>query len=320
MEIRRNCEEAAFDSRLPAPYQIVPRRRRLGVTERVDYAGQVVKLLAEAEVREAVQRLAEMQVEALAVCYLFAFLNPVHGLRARELIREVLPGIHISLSSEVLPQVREVERLSITLARPMSPPAYGYLERLDMEFRQRGFQGDLFIMQGNGGVVGLAQAQTHGVQALHVRTGQRRGGQRLYRARPPVPKMSSPSIWGGTSFDVCLVQDGRPQTGTERWMRRYRIAALPTMPMRAPKLEGRTAPQRSGPTQRCGGPEYQGVQFIGHPALNLSCGLRAGLAVGLQLVGRQWQESTLLRVAYVFEQGVDWEQSWSCAQDRMGEL
>ena len=98
IEIRRNYKEAAFDIHLPAPYQIVPRRRRLGVTERIDYAGQVVKPLAEDEVRTAVQRLADIQVEAIAVCYLFSFLNPVHELRTREIIRETLPDVYVSLS------------------------------------------------------------------------------------------------------------------------------------------------------------------------------------------------------------------------------
>lgn len=115
IEIRRNYKEAAFDIRLPAPHPIVPRRRRLGVTERIDAAGTIVKPLVEDEVREAVRRLAAMEVEAIAVCYLFAFLNPVHELRTREIIRETLPDVYVALSSEVLPQVREFERLSTTL-------------------------------------------------------------------------------------------------------------------------------------------------------------------------------------------------------------
>ncbi len=224
IEIRRNYKEAAFDIHLPAPYQIVPRRRRLGVTERIDYAGQVVKPLAEAEVRAAVQRLADMQVEAIAVCYLFAFLNPVHELRTRELIHELLPDVHISLSSEVLPQVREFERLSTTLVDAyVTPRLQKYLERLDMEFRQRGFQGDIFIMQGNGGIVGLEQARAHGVQALlsGPASGVVAGA---YLGQASGFKDVITVDMGGTSFDVCLVQDGRPKTGTDQWMSRYRIA------------------------------------------------------------------------------------------------
>ncbi len=224
IEIRRNYKEAAFDIHLPAPYQIVPRRRRLGVTERIDYAGQVVKPLEEDEVRTAVQRLADTQVEAIAVCYLFSFLNPVHELRTREIIRETLPDVYVSLSSEVLPQVREFERLSTTLVNAyITPRLRGYLQRLDTELRERGFQGEVFIMQGNGGVVGLEQACTHGVQALlsGPASGVVAGA---YLGQVSGFKNVITVDMGGTSFDVCLVQDGRPKTGTDQWMSRYRVA------------------------------------------------------------------------------------------------
>jgi N-methylhydantoinase A len=224
IEIRRNYKEAAFDIHLPAPYQIVPRRRRLGVTERIDYAGQVVKPLAEDEVRTAVQRLANIQVEAIAVCYLFSFLNPVHELRTQEIIRETLPDVYVSLSSEVLPQVREFERLSTTLVNAyITPRLRGYLQRLDAELRQRGFHGEVFIMQGNGGVVGLEQACRHGVQALlsGPASGVVAGA---YLGQVSGFKDVITVDMGGTSFDVCLVQDGHPKTGTDQWMSRYRVA------------------------------------------------------------------------------------------------
>src|SRR5262249_60575094 len=134
IEIRRNYKEAAFDIRLPAPYPIVPRRRRLGVTERIDAAGNIIKPLAENEVREAVHRLAAMDVEAIAVCYLFSFLNPIHEQRTREIIRAMLPHVDVALSSEVLPQVREFERLSTTLVDAyVTPRLRRYLQRLQAD-------------------------------------------------------------------------------------------------------------------------------------------------------------------------------------------
>lgn len=224
IEIRRNYKEAAFDIRLPAPYPIVPRRRRLGVTERIDAAGNIIKPLAEDEVREAVQRLVAMQVEAIAVCYLFSFLNPVHELRTREIIRETLPDVYVALSSEVLPQVREFERLSTTLVDAyVTPRLRRYLQRLEIELRQRGFRGEIFIMHGNGGVVGVEQASHHGVQALlsgpasGVVAGAYLGQSSGFRNVITIDM-------GGTSFDVCLVQDGRPKIGTDQWMSRYRVA------------------------------------------------------------------------------------------------
>ncbi len=224
IEIRRNYKETAFDIRLPAPHPIVPRRRRLGVTERIDAAGVIVKPLVEDEVRAAVRRLADMQVEAIAVAYLFSFVNPVHELRTRDIIREICPDVYISLSSEILPQVREFERLSTTLVDAyVTPRLRVYLQRLEKELRARGFQGQLFIMHGNGGIAGIRQASRHGVQALlsgpasGVVAGARLGQGSGFRNVITVDM-------GGTSFDVCLVQDGRPKIGTDQWISRYRVA------------------------------------------------------------------------------------------------
>ena len=224
IEIRRNYKEAAFDIRLEAPHPIVSRRRRLGVTERINAAGEIIKPLAEDEVRAAVRRLADMQVEAIAVAYLFSFLNPVHELRTRDIIRETLPDVYIALSSEILPQVREFERLSTTLVDAyVTPRLRLYLQRLETELRQRGFRGEIFIMQGNGGVVGIQQASHNGVQALlsgpasGVVAGAQLGQSSGFRDVITIDM-------GGTSFDVCLVQDGRPKIGTDQWMSRYRIA------------------------------------------------------------------------------------------------
>ena len=224
IEIRRNYKEAAFDIRLPAPHPIVPRRRRLGVTERIDAAGAIVKPLVEDEVRAAVRRLADMRVEAIAVAYLFSFINPVHELRTRDIIRETLPDVYISLSSEILPQVREFERLSTTLIDAyVTPRLRVYLRRLERELRERGFQGQLFIMHGNGGIADIRQASQHGVQALlsgpasGVVAGAQLGQGSGFRNVITVDM-------GGTSFDVCLVQDGRPKIGTDQWISRYRVA------------------------------------------------------------------------------------------------
>ena len=224
IEVRRNYKEAAFDIRLPAPHPIVPRRRRLGVSERLDATGAVIKPLAEDEVRAAVQRLAAMEVEAIAVCYLFAFLNPRHEQRTREIIRETLPDVYVALSSEVLPQVREFERLSTTLVDAyVTPRLRRYLQRLESELRARGFSGEIFIMHGNGGVVGVEQASRHGVQALlsgpasGVVAGAHLGQTSGFKNVITIDM-------GGTSFDVCLVQDGRPRIGTDQWMSRYRVA------------------------------------------------------------------------------------------------
>lgn len=224
IEIRRNFKEAAFDIHLKAPHQIAPRRRRFGVTERIDYSGNIIKPLNEEEVKEAVRKLAEDNVESIAVCYLFSFLNPIHEQQTRDLIRDQLPDVQVALSSEVLPQVREFERLSTTLVDAYVTPGLSrYLTSLEKQLRERGFQGDVFIMQGNGGVVSLDIARTQGVHALLS------GPASGVVAGAQLGKLSGYDNvitidMGGTSFDVCLVQNGMPKTGTDQWMSRYRIA------------------------------------------------------------------------------------------------
>ena len=136
----------------------------------------------------------------------------------------MLPDVYVSLSSEILPQVREFERLSTTLVDAyVTPRLRVYLQRLERELRERGFQGQLFIMHGNGGIAGIRQASQHGVQALlsgpasGVVAGAQLGQGSGFRNVITVDM-------GGTSFDVCLVQDGRPRIGTEQWISRYRVA------------------------------------------------------------------------------------------------
>ncbi len=223
IEIRRSYREHLFDIRLPAPHAIVPRQKRLGVTERVDYEGKVQIPLDEDEVRAAVERLAELEVESVAVCLLFSFLNPSHEERVRELVAEQLPEVPVTLSCEVLPQVREFERLSTTLVNAYTRPKIEiYFHKLSTRLADEGFDGELFVMHSNGGMVGVDYAAEHSVELLlsgpagGVVAGAEVSTLAGYRDVITVDL-------GGTSYDVCLVRDSEPATGTEQWVSRYRI-------------------------------------------------------------------------------------------------
>src|SRR5438552_993051 len=102
-----------LDMDVETPTFLAPRRRRFGIRERVDARGQVLTLLDEDQVRAAVTRLRDDGVQAIAVCYLFSFLNPQHEQRTRELVREVAPELTVWLSSAVDPRFREYERLCV---------------------------------------------------------------------------------------------------------------------------------------------------------------------------------------------------------------
>ena len=110
---------------------LVRRPLRFEVVERLDYRGEVLKALDEAGVRAIARQMRDLAVEAVVVCYLFSFMNPVHEQRTAEIIREELPGVRLSVSSEILPIIREYERLSTaTVNAYVMPIMQSYLERL----------------------------------------------------------------------------------------------------------------------------------------------------------------------------------------------
>ena len=224
IELRTGYKEDHFDIRLPAPYPIVPRQRRLGVTERINHLGEIVLALDEDEVREAVYKLKQLGVESIAVCLLFSFKNSDHEIRVREIINEEFPAAHISLSCEVLPQVREFERFSTTILNAyLSPKLSNYLRSLEIGLNGAGFEGRLFIMLSNGGVMDIDFCCKRGVEL--IRSGPSGG----------VTAAVSVGAWsgykdliavdmGGTSYDVCLIKDSRPDIGVDCWVSRYRVA------------------------------------------------------------------------------------------------
>ena len=232
IELRRSYRENLFDLRYPPPVPICRRQRRLGVSERIDYKGDVVIPLDEEETRGAARRLRELGVDAVAVCFLFAHVNAAHEQRAAEILAEELPEAYVTLSSEVLPEVREFERLSTTLVNAYTTPGLsGYLGQLRTRLGERGFSGDLLITQSNGGVVDAETAAERGVAA--VRSGPASGvvaaGHlgRLCGARNVIGV-----DMGGTSYDVSLVRDGTPQLRSDSWVSRYRVA-LPMLDIHA---------------------------------------------------------------------------------------
>lgn len=224
LEIRRGYKESLFDLHLPAPFPIARRRHRKGVPERIDQTGNVLVQLDEEAVRRAVRELKADGIEAIAVCLLFSFVNDTHEKRIRDLIEEEHPECFVTLSSEVLPQIREFERVSTSIVNAYtSPMLKKYLHKLQSQLRDGGFRGDLLVMQSNGGVMDVRYSEDHGVDAVlsgpsggvvaAMWTGQRSGYKNLMTAD-----------MGGTSYDVCLIHDGKPQVGVDNWISRYRIA------------------------------------------------------------------------------------------------
>ncbi len=148
-------------------HPLVPRRWRKAVAERITAAGEVETVLDEAAVRAAVLELQEQQVEALAICCLFSFLNPAHEIRIREIVAEQAPEQYVCASHEIVPLYREYERFSTTaLNAYVGPKTASYLDRFAAGVDELGLGSPLHLMTSSGGVIGADAARRSPVSLL----------------------------------------------------------------------------------------------------------------------------------------------------------
>jgi N-methylhydantoinase A len=159
LEIRRHKRYALFDAAYRKVPPLVARQLTFGIPERIDAQGEVVEPLDEDAVRSALRALAAEKVEAVAICFLFSFLNDAHERRTEEIAREMLPGCFVSRSSAIFPQYREYERASTTVVNCyLGPRVSHYIDRLSDEIGAVGITAPLQLMQSNGGVIAAAEA------------------------------------------------------------------------------------------------------------------------------------------------------------------
>lgn len=222
IELRRGFKEQIWDPAFPAPPPIARRRARIPISERLDFEGNVIKPLDEEAVRQGVRRLRQLGVDSIAVMFIFSFVNPEHERRAAELIREEYPDVgQITLSHEVMPRGPEFERVSTTLVNAYIAPAIAsYVTHLQEQLRSAGFSGPLLIMQSTGGVMPPDYVARRAVTVLA--SGPTGGVMGAAEAAKRAGVSDFVAIdMGGTSFDVCLVRDAKPEIKTD-WVWRYR--------------------------------------------------------------------------------------------------
>lgn len=163
LHIARHKKPMNFSLQQELPWQsrpLVKRRDRMTVTERITAPdGEVLIPLDEDEVREKVRTLLNRGVEAIAVCLLHSYLNPVHEERIAEIIEEEAPGIYLSVSSRIVPLYREYERFSTTALNAFVGPSVSrYLNQLDSVVKNLGFRNEIQIMQSSGGMTPISRA------------------------------------------------------------------------------------------------------------------------------------------------------------------
>jgi len=212
LHIARHKRPMNFSLQLDLPWQtheLVRRRDRLTVRERIAAPnGDVLVPLDEDELREAVRELRDRGVEAIAVCFLFSFLNPLHERRAAQIIAEEAPGVYVSLSHEVIPLYREYERFSTTcLNGYVGPRTARYLGRFEQSLRAIGLGSGLHLMQSSGGGATLDAATRRPVTLLMSGpAGGVLGGIWVGRTAG-FPSVITLDV-GGTSADIGVAPDG----------------------------------------------------------------------------------------------------------------
>ena len=202
------------------PVPLVPRRWRMEVTERIGPDGRVETPLDLGEVEALRRRLVEEKIEAVAICLLHAYANPVHEERLAEKLREVVP--YVSYSADVNREYREYERTSTTVANAyLAPLVHRYLDRLERRLREDGVAGRLFIIQSNGG---MASAQTVRHRPVTTLFSGPAAGVTAARAvlGPHGLRNLITFDMGGTSTDVALIHEGEMGLSTE-----FRLGGLP---------------------------------------------------------------------------------------------
>jgi N-methylhydantoinase A len=247
MDIRRGYKEDIWDAALPAPEPIARRRVRIGVPERLDADGNVVVPLDEDTVRKAAARLRAFGVESIAISFLHSFVNPTHELRAREIVLDEYPDVaFVTLSHEVLPRAPEFERTSTTVVNAYVGPVISrYVNQLESRLRDAGLGGELLIARSNGGVCSPSVIESRAVATIG--SGPTGGAVAAATAARAAGLADVVSVdIGGTSYDVCLVRDGRPEVKTEwNWRHRYLIQ-LPMVDVQSVGAGGGSIARRAG--------------------------------------------------------------------------
>lgn len=224
LAIRRGRREHPWDHRRPNPPLLVPRWLRLGINERVDKHGVIERPVDPAEVTAASRTFREAGVESVAVCLFNAFLNPGNEREIGRLLRAVLPGIAVTLSTDILPVLGEYERTSTAVVNAyVAPRTSRYLEALSDQLTAARLAAPLLVTQ-NGGGLAVAREAAARPAALTV-SGPAAGAAAAALFGRLIGEQNIISLdMGGTSCDLTLIRDGQAASVDELTIGGYHIA------------------------------------------------------------------------------------------------
>lgn len=227
-----------YDVFLEKPEPLVPRNLRYGIRERTLDDGSVLRELDEGQVRSVAAEVAERGIGAVAVSFLHGFRNPAHERRAAEILAEEAPGIAVSLSSEVSPEIREYERTSTTIANVyVRPLVERYLNRLEERLRDLGFGGSFYVMLSNGGTASVETACRFPVRLLESGPAAGALAAAFHGNAAGYAEVLSFDM-GGTTAKACLIDGGEPLTSTDFEVARvYRFKKGSGLPVKTSVIE-----------------------------------------------------------------------------------
>jgi N-methylhydantoinase A len=231
LEMRREHRYELYDLHLELPEPLVPRHLRFDVPERVLADGSVHIGLDEEYVARLGRELASRGIEAVAVCFLHAFTNPAHERRVAGILAEVAPSLRVALSSDVVPEIREFERTSTTVANVyVQDLTERYLRDLEHRLRRLGIPGAPHIMLSNGGLATVDTAARHPIRILESGPA---GGALAAASIGPADLLAFDM--GGTTAKLCLIAGGAPLVTHQFEVdRKYRLLPGSGLPVQVP--------------------------------------------------------------------------------------
>lgn len=220
IEIRDGTKDDLWDAYKDVAGPYIRRRDRYEVTERVDYNGAELTPLDEAEAREVAAKLRKKGIKTVAVCFANSYANGAHEKRMKEILEEELPGVRISTSSEILPEIFEHDRFSTTVANAVLAPLVGdYVHELGNNLRSGGYTGDLLLLHSGGGSMTDRMVQKYAVRLAASGIAAGAIACRHLASEAGFPNAIGLDM-GGTSTDITLVYGGEVRV-TKEWFVEY---------------------------------------------------------------------------------------------------
>ena len=229
LQIGRQDRPDLYDWTIRRTEPIVSRRLRFEVSERVLHTGEIIEPVSQSDISEIVRRLEEEKVEAVAVCLLHSYAHPEHERQVGQAIRDALPGVTLSVSSEVAPEFKEYERMSTAAINAfVAPVMERYLRSLQAGIEAQGIDSDLHIMQSNGGTMSADAAVQRPVQT--ILSGPAAGVIGSVGLAAQAGELNTISVdMGGTSFDISLCYQGE--------VRRTQDSEIERLPIKVPMVD-----------------------------------------------------------------------------------